>query len=363
MCSYHGWQFDADGHCVRIPQAENPQIVEQNPDNFCLTLFPTQEAQDLLWVWPDAATSALAAQTSLPLSPQIQNASDIVCSSIVRDLAYDWQTLVENVADPSHVPFAHHGVQGNRAQASPVPIQILQSTPTCIEAETGGRFRAQITFEPPCRLEYSIDLGKQRKVGLVTYCIPTEPGRSRIVAQFPRNFAKALHYLIPRWWEHIQTRNAVLDGDMVLLHYQERVLAQTQATQTWKTAYIMPTGADRLVIEFRRWMDKYGHHMALNPDLLSSTPLPREVLLDRYHQHTEICSSCRSALRRIQQVQRGLIGFFAGAIAIAVLLPTALWVWSTLLVGVALVGLGVAAWLRYGLEPRFRFVDYVHADR
>lgn len=26
----------------------------------------------------------------------------------------DWQTLIENAADPSHVPFCHHGVQGDR---------------------------------------------------------------------------------------------------------------------------------------------------------------------------------------------------------------------------------------------------------
>lgn len=31
-----------------------------------------------------------------------------------RDLPYDFSTLLENVADPSHVPFSHHGVQGNR---------------------------------------------------------------------------------------------------------------------------------------------------------------------------------------------------------------------------------------------------------
>ncbi|MEQ8960663.1 MAG: Rieske 2Fe-2S domain-containing protein, partial [Coleofasciculus sp. C2-GNP5-27] len=27
VCSYHGWQFNSQGICTHIPQAENPQIV------------------------------------------------------------------------------------------------------------------------------------------------------------------------------------------------------------------------------------------------------------------------------------------------------------------------------------------------
>lgn len=47
--------------------------------------------------------------------------------SPLRDVEYDWSTLVENVADPSHVPFAHHGVQGKRESAQPLPIEIVRS--------------------------------------------------------------------------------------------------------------------------------------------------------------------------------------------------------------------------------------------
>jgi hypothetical protein len=52
---------------------------------------------------------------------------------------------------------------------------------------------------------------------LVTYCIPVAPGKSRLVAQFPRNFAKILHYLTPRWFSHLKVRNQIIDGDMILL--------------------------------------------------------------------------------------------------------------------------------------------------
>jgi len=208
MCSYHGWEFNENGICQRVPQAENPEIIAKNQDNFCVISFPVRQQQELLWVWPDEKTAAIAENTPLPLSPQIDAEKGFVWSNYIRDLEYDWQTLVENVADPSHVPFAHHGVQGNREKAQPIPLNIVKSTIDLIEVDIARGLPTTITFEPPCRLEYAISLGNTgKKLGLVVYCIPVSPGKSRIVAQFPRNFAKTLHRIIPRWWNHINERH------------------------------------------------------------------------------------------------------------------------------------------------------------
>ncbi len=370
MCSYHGWEFDKNGICTTIPQAETPEIVSKNQDNFCVVQFPTQEANDLLWVWADPNSSEQATKTPLPLSPQIDASQGFVWSSFVRDLEYDWQTLVENVADPSHVPFAHHGVQGNREKGSPIPLKIIESNLNLIEAKYQGFFNTKITFEPPCRLEYEIEFGSDGKqVGLVTYCIPVSPGKSRIVAQFPRNFAKRLHKIIPRWWEHVKTRNLVLDGDMMFLHQQERILQQKQKTESWKTAYKLPTEADRLVIEFRKWFDQYsGGKLPWKSEISQPEILPtnknRQEILDRYHQHTQHCSSCKGALKAVKRWQLGLLIYFIVAISTAAILPD---FWRLRvglpLVLTALTGLGIYAWLKYRLEPQFYFVDYVHAEK
>ncbi len=294
-----------------------------------------------------------------------------VWTSFVRDLEYDWQTLVENVADPSHVPFAHHGVQGDRSQATPMPIEIVQSDPNLIMANVPGRFSSTITFEPPCRLEYVLKFGDgSKQFGLVTYCVPVSPGKSRIVAQFPRNFAKMLHRLTPRWWEHVSVRNQVIDGDMILLQQQEHSLQQRQLTESWKTAYKLPTSADRFVIEFRKWFDQYCHGQlpwsALEVDslIVGTSNRNREQILDRYKQHTRHCRSCREALSVVQRLQIGLLIFFAVTVSAVTLLPDG---WKLKiglpLVLIALLGLGVYAWLSFWLSPRFYFVDYVHANR
>ncbi|MDJ0650356.1 MAG: Rieske 2Fe-2S domain-containing protein [Xenococcaceae cyanobacterium MO_188.B19] len=369
MCSYHGWQFDEQGVCKRIPQAENPDLLTKNQSNLCAVPLPSRQENDLLWVWTDSQSFAQAEKTPLPLSPQIDASKGFIWSSKVRDLEYDWQTLIENVADPSHVNFAHHGIQGDRKRGKPIPIKIAQSTVNLIEAKTDVPFKTVITFEPPCRLEYEMYFGGDKQVGLITYCIPVTPGKSRIIAQFSRNFAQKLHYLTPRWWDHIQNRNSILDGDMVLLHQQEYFLQQRQKTESWKTAYQLPTSADRLVIEFRQWFDRYcegkipWQEVGLNSQKTQIIS-DRKKLLDRYHQHTKHCSSCRNALKNIQRLQVILAIYFIISVSGVALIPDSLRLKLGLpLIIVALLGLGLAAWLRFWLQPRFYFIDYIHADK
>jgi phenylpropionate dioxygenase-like ring-hydroxylating dioxygenase large terminal subunit len=371
MCSYHGWQFDEQGICTHIPQAENLELLSKNKENLCAVALPVRQQQGLLWVWPDAKSIQQAVNTPLPLSPQIDATKGFVWTSFVRDLEYDWQTLVENVADPSHVPFAHHGVQGDRSTAKPISMKIVQSTPKLIEVEMSGRFQTTINFEPPCRLEYAIKLGNgEKQLGLVTYCLPVSPGKSRIVAQFPRNFAKTLYHLKPRWWDHISERNQVLDGDMVLLHHQEYFLQKAQLSPNWKTAYKLPTSADRLVIEYRNWFDKYCHgrlpwlEVGITFPHISNINENREQVLDRYKQHTQHCSSCRSALKAVKRLQIGILSYFAISVCAVALLPNTLRLNIGLpIVMTALIGLGAYAWLKFWLSPRFYFVDYIHAQK
>lgn len=372
MCSYHGWQFDPQGICTHIPQIENSEIVTKNQKNLCAVTLPVRQENDLLWVWPDAKSAEQASVTPLPLSPQIDASKGFVWDSFVRDLEYDWQTLVENVADPAHVPFAHHGLQGNRQQAVPMPMNIEKSTVDLIEVllERDLR-RTTITFQPPCRLEYAISIGDSGKqLGIVTYCIPVSPGKSRIVAQFPINFVKTLHHLIPRWWVHIMIRNPILDGDMILLHQQEHFLQQRQSVESWKTAYKLPTSADRLVIEFRNWFDKYcyGHlpwsQVGISTQENSKINDNRSVVLDRYKQHTQHCSSCRGALRGIQRLQVVLLAYSAITISGVAILPDPLRVKLGLtLIITALLSLAACTWLKLWLVPNFYFVDYVHAKK
>ncbi len=379
MCSYHGWQFDGEGLCRRIPQAVPSEPGQAQAQHLCATALPSREAQGLLWLWPDAATSERAGATPLPRSPWVDAAAGFVWSSVLRDLAYDWETLIENVADPAHVPFAHHGVQGNRERAFPLPIQMVREERDGLEALVESRERAmatRISFHPPCHLEYRFDLPGGRRMALVTYCLPVGPGRSRIIGQFPRDFARWQMRWQPRWWDHITNRNEVLDGDMVLLHRQEQERERRSGLEKgggWKDSYRLPTSADRMVIAFRRWLDRHGGPdwvTLIGPAARGSAAasgcaaLSSEQLLDRYHQHTVHCASCRRALAGIQRLEGVAVAVFAVVLAMAALLSDPLRLPLGLpLVLLALASLGAAAVLRFGLEPRFRYRPYDHARR
>lgn len=40
-CCYHGWQFNEQGTCTKIPQADRPDLLEQNPQQLRATALPT----------------------------------------------------------------------------------------------------------------------------------------------------------------------------------------------------------------------------------------------------------------------------------------------------------------------------------
>jgi hypothetical protein len=121
-------------------------------------------------------------------------------------------------------------------------------------------------------------------------------------------------------------------------------------------------------LKFRRWFDRYCQGQLpwlSDSNAIATTPPPdRRQILDRYHQHTQHCQSCRNALKLIRRLQWGLLAYWILSVIIVVLLPDQQRFLPGLpLLVIGLFGLGVAAWLKFVLEPQFDFVDYIHAER
>ena len=163
-----------------------------------------------------------------------------------------------------------------------------------------------------------------------------------------------------------------LDGDMIILHQQEHFLQERQSVESWKTAYKLPTSADRLIIEFRNWFDKYAggelpwHKVGIKVPQNSLLTINdnRQALLDRYKQHTKNCSSCRKALKNLQRLQIAFVAYFAIIISVVATLPDALRIKFGLpLMLTGLLSLAAFAWLKFWLIPQFYFQDYSHPDK
>jgi len=360
-CPYHGWAFTGSGTCDRIPQ--QPEGTSAHTSRrACVRTFATAIGQDLLFVYPGAPEAAAA--TPLPLIEAIETEPQTwVVGDIFRDLPYDALTLLENVLDSSHVPFTHHKSVGNRANAGPVQLEVLDSdrqgfTGFWAEGPRRGTLGSQTTrFIAPGLMWHDLTSKQFGRTLTVVYATPTTKGHCRVFARFPFQFAsprfRLLFKLVPRWFSHLG-QNAVLEDDQIFLHWQERYLAQAGGSPQVAQAFYLPTAADRFVLELHRWLQTY------QAEPFGDRPLPPPQtptdLLDRYHSHTEHCASCRQALGRLQTLRRVLMVVavvIALGGAIAGLLGYALG--TTAGLGLGLLAAGAAAgWLGLGsLEQRF----------
>ena len=361
-CPYHGWSFRGSGECDRIPQ-QLPGMTAQESKRACVQSYPTTERQGLLFVFPGNPENAL--KTKVPIIEPLEDGSEEwVCLDTFRDLPYDALTLLENVIDASHIPYTHHRTVGNRSNAAPVELEVVEAGKNGFQGvwEEGPRKgtlgRQDTTFIAPGLMWHDLTSKQFGRTLTVVYATPIRKGECRLFARFPFKFNSKIPAtvikLTPRWYSHIN-QNAILEDDQIFLHFQERYLEQSGGGNNIAKAFYLPTKADRFVTQLRQWEKDFE----ANPFPGETLPprLSTEALLDRYHSHTVHCASCRGALKNIQRIRFGL-GIF-GAISWTIL-PILALLWGQSLLPVMagfaatiLAGLGV--WLYLGmLEKQMR---------
>lgn len=309
-CPYHGWAFTGEGTCDRIPQQVEGGTGHQSK-RACVASLPTAERQGLLFVYAGQAENA--EQTKIPVIEPLEDGSpDWVVLNTFRDLPYDALTLLENVLDSSHVPFTHHNSVGNRANAAPVELDLVTFGKEGFVGawEEGPRKgtlgRQDSVFIAPNLMWHDLTSKQFGRTLTVVYATPMRKGECRLFARFPFKFASQVPAtfikLTPRWFSHIG-QNAILEDDQVFLHYQERYLEQRGGSPEFARAFYLPTRADTFVTGLRKWVNEYAG------DPFPHTPLPpprsQAELMDRYHSHTEQCSSCRTALANLKRIRLG----------------------------------------------------------
>jgi pheophorbide a oxygenase len=128
QCSYHGWEFNADGLCIRIPQA--PPKVEKAAlasKRSCVASYPVYVEKNVIWFWPWLEDVLSVAGEPSKHPEDFMKGANPNPSTYTRDLPYGWDSLVENLLDPAHVPFAHHGLQGKRDDAIPINMTVPEA--------------------------------------------------------------------------------------------------------------------------------------------------------------------------------------------------------------------------------------------
>lgn len=378
QCSYHGWSFRGDGSCAKIPQArkEGPEAKACEQSKSRAVVLPVVVKQGILFVWPDEISPELAKRTEPPITPGIDEEGWCAVGTF-RDLPYGYDTGMENLADPSHIPVAHHnvngGIMGKRDQATFLDLEVKKSGPTGFEAEMKKAVGSPSihTFHAPARFTYAFELRniKGARAATTTYCTPTAPGNCRIVVVNARNFMIGMSsgpnwwQLFPRWLDHQMMLN-LLDGDATLLHGQERYLREKTGgeLEKWNKGYFMPTTADRYVGAFRQWLTRFGGKgvqwaEGVDPSL---PPLitKREDLLNRYTTHTKQCKVCSEALQNFELAQKVLFVLAVTLLGVGAVLGNP--VSRMQAVGVAALA-GLVGWWLGGWIQMFYYKGYDHA--
>ncbi|KAI5067053.1 hypothetical protein GOP47_0018205 [Adiantum capillus-veneris] len=371
QCSYHGWCFaPCSGDCTCIPQASKDGNPVWKSKRASAAVYPSVAQEGILWFWPDTRPEFQGIMDTNP-PPSLPALADLTFTDELasRNLNYGYEQLIENLMDPAHVPFAHHGLQGNRNMAVPINLKVdkLENS-----GFTGMAARGPAVFTAPCIFTMEAQIpgkptkkGVPKKVVMIFICIPVSPGQSKLIWAFRRNFSLWMQVLMPRWYLHIR-QMLVLDSDLYLLHVAERKLEEA-GSRKWETVCYVPTKSDAFVIAFRKWLRVYaGGKPDWNGRYDGLPPTPhREMLMDRYWTHVKVCRHCTAALKVFEGAESFLQVVSVGAAAMlgmAALKPSPqVRSWSIPLAGGAVLATVASRWLSNFVKKTYHYHDYNHA--
>jgi vanillate O-demethylase monooxygenase subunit len=118
QCHYHGLRFGADGRCVRIPGQEHiPQSAK-------VRAYPVVERYHWLWIW--MGDPALADPADITDFHWLDDRNWGAKSSYLHVEA-NWQLVVDNLLDLTHLAFVHETTIGNLALAEHAKVNVTRA--------------------------------------------------------------------------------------------------------------------------------------------------------------------------------------------------------------------------------------------
>ena len=295
-CPYHGWQFNTEGKCSKIPQ--NKEVLNKNID---ITTIITYVTGDILWGFFPEHISSL--QDPIEILPDhkyefLNRTKD--AKYFIKELPYSWDILVENFMDPAHIPFAHHGLQGKREDGKPMNITLKNSNLTHCEiffedTMNGNHRKGIISFQIPCYFSYSTLKNNEYKTNINVLTVPVKEGASRVFMISPFSKSK-----IPVWLQHAVT-NRFLNTDIWL--HEAEINYRSKEKE-----YLSLSSSDKATNIFRRWwcitgLDKTLPHTFSAARKNSLVRKSRNTQINSWNTHSKNCKDCKDAVNFLQKIK------------------------------------------------------------
>ncbi len=356
-CAYHGWQFDGNGHCQKVPQSKSSAAC-----GGCVTSYPLQVMGTMIFVWADPDSyQSLGKSIHIPTFPLLQQKASEweqaeTTQVFMRDLPYGMEILAENLLDLAHLPFSHHGVGPlDREMGTELSFKMLSNSqkssdqpyfeaalenaattdPMAIKNPMAGpNYKLNLGFYSPCHVRYTRQLMPGKFYYVALYLCPISNAKSRVFllnlsnltppnppvtnTKYRRLFNKFIPsfqpILSPTAKLHLGSHK-IFDGDGIFLHKQgDRMQRSNLSYKDYST----PTSSDLLVNAFRRYLNivcKTTRALGLDNMVDAVMPpvgqgyndnLPRSLMLDRYESHTKHCKDCMASLQAAQATKKRL---------------------------------------------------------
>ena len=118
QCHYHGLRFDRSGRCVRVPGQD---LI---PPNACVKSYPLVERYSWVWIW--MGDPALADPDRITDFHWLQDPNWGAKTSYLHVEA-NWQLVVDNLLDLTHLAFVHETTIGNAALVENAAVKVQRT--------------------------------------------------------------------------------------------------------------------------------------------------------------------------------------------------------------------------------------------
>lgn len=300
-CAYHGWEFNEKGTCTVIPQMDDGRAIKGCRAH--VKDYVVQEHGDILWAYFGNVSEHIASPKE-----KYNYGGDPV---FVRNIPYSMHILLENFFDTAHVSFAHHKLQSHRDNGCPIYIRNSTLHPdqfSILFANKNKESRVgKMNFELPCYYHMETISGPHSILNaLHVFIVPVQEDSTRIFLTYDYDNKHPLYKWlkrVPLWLSHMLT-NRFLDSDTFLLYKQEQYLKARSKTYHENKEYYLPTESDKAVTMYRKWIKRALPSVPFFAKKSFGRELSRQEVLDRFQQHTAICSVCKSSYENVEKAQK-----------------------------------------------------------
>jgi phenylpropionate dioxygenase-like ring-hydroxylating dioxygenase large terminal subunit len=268
QCPYHGLQFDSDGVCIKVPSQDRV------PPGARVKSYPVIERNQWIWIWmgdPAKADPALIEDFHWMDDPKWRAAGSYL------HVEANYQLLVENLLDTTHLPFLHPGSLGTDAFARSefevthegdrvkVTRWLMNELPAPFHQKMGGfpdgmkvdRWQVAM-FGPPCFIK--LDVGSapvgtgarqgDRSQGMNMYNLNAITPETETTAHY--FFAQAYNFRLDEKWIAELVRSQVVNAfleDMTMIKAQ-------QLNMELGPSPVVTLGQDKAWMLMRRIVDR-----------------------------------------------------------------------------------------------------------